>query len=68
MAKEWLSITEAAKVANVHRQTIWRGCDQELFETAVMVGETWMIEKDEIIKYGEHYHSTEFDKEVEGND
>ena len=64
--KQWLSITEAAKVANVSRQTIWRCCDKRLFETAQQIGTTWMIDRDEVIKYGEYYHSTEFeDEEVE---
>jgi len=62
MAKQnWVSIKEAAEIANVHRQTIWRCCKDKLFATAIQVGTTWMIDRDEIIRYGEHYHSTEFD-------
>ena len=65
MAKQnWVSISEAVKIANVkHRMIIWRCCDSGEFKTAIQVGNTWMIDRDEVIRYGEYYHSTEFDDE-----
>ena len=64
--QDWVSITEATKIAGVkHRMIIWRCCDSGLFETARKVGSTWMIDRQEIIRYGEYYHSTEFDDSEE---
>lgn len=71
MPTEYISITEAAEVANVSRQTIWRHCDEKCenrFKTAVQVGATWMIDKAEIIEYGEYYHSTEFEDDSESEE
>jgi len=68
MAKQdWVSITEAAEIANVHRQTIWRGCDgkDKVFKTAIQIGTTWMIDRDEVIRYGEYYHSIAFNESEE---
>ncbi len=69
--QDWVSIAEAMVIANIkHRMTIWRCCKSGEFETARKVGKTWMIDRGEVVRYGEYYHSTEFDddndsKEVE---
>ncbi len=73
MAKQnWISLKEAAEVANVSRQTIWRNCGndgyEKLFVTATQVGTTWMVDRDEIVRYGEYVHSSEFDDENESDE
>lgn len=65
MPQNWVSIKEAAEIANLHRQTIWRRCKDKTLTTAVMVGDTYIIDRDEIVRYGEYYHSTEFADENE---
>ncbi len=70
MAKQnWVSIKEAAEIAILHRQTIWRLCGndghEKEFKSARQLGTTWMIDRAEVIRYAEYYHSTEFDDENE---
>ena len=67
--QDWVSIAEAMEIANIkHRMTIWRCCKSGEFKTARKVGNTWMIDRQEVIRYGEYYHSTEFDDENEGDE
>ena len=64
--QDWVTIAEAMKIANIkHRMTIWRWCDSGELKTAHMIGSTWVIDRQEVIRYGEYYHSTEFDDSEE---
>lgn len=70
MPQDWVSITEAMEIANIeHRMTIWRLCGngghEKEFKSARQLGTTWMIDRAEVIRYAEYYHSTEFDDENE---
>lgn len=70
MAKQdWVSVTEAMKIANVkHRMIIWRRCETWKREGhALKVGETWMIDRAAVIRYGEYYHSPEFEDSEDAN-
>ena len=69
MAKQnWISLKEAAEASGLSRQTIWRRCKDKTLATAVMVGDTYIVDRDEVVRYGEYFHSTEFDDENESDE